>query len=76
MLLTPKDLRDLTDCARKSDQVEWLRARGWVFEVSDTGRPKVDIDEYKRHMVGGRTKGSRPATPDLSWFHGSTQKAQ
>lgn len=75
MLLTPKELHELTDCARKADQVEWLRARGWVFDLGATGRPKVDRVEYERHMIGGRTKGSRPAIPDLSWFDGPKPQA-
>jgi hypothetical protein len=76
MLLTPKELHELTDCARKDDQIEWLRARGWVFEIGTTGRPKVDSAEYERHMIGGKTKRSRPAAPDLSWFNGPQPKAQ
>jgi hypothetical protein len=55
MLLTPQELHELTDCARPSAQIEWLRARSWVFDVGVTGRPKVDRAEYERHMIGGRT---------------------
>lgn len=54
-LLTPEELHELTDCARPSAQIEWLRARSWVFEVGATGRPKVDREEYERRMIGGRT---------------------
>lgn len=57
-LLTHDELRDLTDCARRADQIEWLRKRGWVFDIGETGRPKVDRAEYERHMIGGT-----PASP-------------
>jgi hypothetical protein len=41
VLLTDEEIAQLTDCPRKSDQIEELRRRGWVFEVSSKGRPKV-----------------------------------
>jgi hypothetical protein len=75
MLLTPDELHELTDCARKGDQIEWLRARSWVFEVSDTGRPKVDKAEYERHMIGGSRKQTTKKGPDTSWY-GAPQKTQ
>jgi hypothetical protein len=76
MLLTAEQLRELTDRARARDQVEWLRARGWAFSVGVSGRPKVDIEEYRKHMISG-SAGRTPRTPqpDLSWFDGPTQKA-
>jgi uncharacterized protein DUF4224 len=74
MLLTPEELHELTDCARKGDQIEWLRARSWVFEVGITGRPKVDSEEYERHMIGGQRKPHKKG-PDTSWY-GSSQKTQ
>lgn len=73
-LLTPDELRDLTDCARHSAQIEWLRARSWVFEISTAGRPKVDREEYARHMIGGQRKQQPRKGPDISWY-GTTQKA-
>jgi hypothetical protein len=47
MFLTPDKLVELTDCKRRSDQVRWLRDRGYRFEVSAIGRPKVLIDEVR-----------------------------
>lgn len=67
MLLTPQELHELTDCARPSAQIEWLRARSWVFDVGKTGRPKVDREEYERHMIGGR-KAPQKKGPDTSWY--------
>jgi hypothetical protein len=74
MFLTPTELHELTDCARPSAQIEWLRARSWVFETGVTGRPKVDREEYERHMIGGR-RAPQKKGPDTSWY-GSAQKTQ
>lgn len=73
-LLTPDELHELTDCARPSAQVEWLRTRSWVFDIGVTGRPKVDRAEYERHMIGGSRKQTTKKGPDTSWY-GSSQKA-
>lgn len=73
-LLTPDELRELTDCARPSAQIEWLRTHLWVFVVSDAGRPKVDRAEYERHMIGGHRKQTQKKGPDTSWY-GQAQKA-
>jgi hypothetical protein len=69
-VLSPQDLRELTDCARPSGQIDWLREQGWSFTVSHTGRPKVDRAEYERHMIGGKKNTKRAAEPDLEWFNG------
>jgi hypothetical protein len=63
MFLTPGNLVELTDCKRMSDQIRWLRDRGYRFEVSAIGRPKVLIDEVRSRMLGSsptKSKGSRP----------------
>lgn len=70
-LLTPAELHQLTDCARKGDQVQWLRERGWAFDIGETGRPKVDRAEYERHMIGGGKRKEQKKGPDTSWY-GST----
>lgn len=72
MLLTPEELHQLTDCARPSAQIEWLRARSWVFDVGVTGRPKVDREEYERHMIGGR-RAPQKKGPDTSWYGKTSQ---
>lgn len=72
-LLTPKELHELTDCARKGDQIEWLRKRGWVFDIGETGRPKVDREEYARHMIGGKKQQPQKKGPDTSWYGSKTE---
>lgn len=66
ILLTPAELVALTDRARGRDQVEWLRARGWAFSIGVSGRPKVDIEEYRRQQGMSPTElpgETAPRTP-------------
>lgn len=70
MNLVPfQTLQELADRKQASEVIEWLREHNWVFEVSFSGRPKVDIEEYRRHMIGG-PETQEHHSPDLSWFHG------
>lgn len=72
MHLTPQQLEDLTDRPRASDQITWLRDRGWRFEVSAAGRPKVAVEEWRKRMVSDamQTTAAQVA-PNLEWFkHG------
>lgn len=52
--LNKQDLIELTDCKRKSDQIEWLRKQGIRFFVTKAGRPAVP----KSAVNGGETKSS------------------
>jgi hypothetical protein len=67
-LLTPEEIHELTDCQRHAGQIEWLSDRGWKYEVGTSGRPKVDREEYQRHMIGGKHKETPKKGPDLSWY--------
>lgn len=73
MLLSPEELRELTDRRTSGGQIEWLRERGWTFQVSAAGRPKVDVEEYRRHMIGGPAASPR-AKPNLSWIGDGPKK--
>lgn len=73
MLVPPEDLRELTDRRTAAGQIEWLRERGWTFQVSAAGRPKVDVEEYRRHMIGGVT-AKAPAKSNLSWIRDGSKK--
>ena len=42
MYLTDTELEELTGYARRSKQIEWLTRRGYVFEVSGSGKPVVN----------------------------------
>lgn len=52
MFLTPDELFELTDCRRKSAQIEWLRKRRWRFEVTREGFPRVARAYWQQRMVG------------------------
>lgn len=41
VFLTRDEIRELTDYKRKSDQIRWLREKGYPFEISSQGFPKV-----------------------------------
>lgn len=69
------ELQELTDRKHPLEVIGWLRDHGWRFEVSAAGRPKVDFEEWRRHMIGGKTE-KKKATPNLDWFNGQNTKAQ
>jgi hypothetical protein len=74
-LITHDELAELTDCKRAADQIAWLRARGWRFEIGVSGRPKVDRAEYDRRMIGGHHE--EPAKgPDTRWYGQETSSSQ
>jgi hypothetical protein len=50
MLITDDELVDLTGYKSAKSQVEWLRARSWIFELNRLNRPKVDREYYRRKM--------------------------
>jgi hypothetical protein len=76
LLLTADELALLTDTPQPSRQIEWLRSRGWRFEVSVAGRPKVARAYYERRMVAESITPEPPARPrfELMIEHGT--KAQ
>lgn len=60
MLMTDDELQDLTGYKTAKGQIEWLRARGWVFELNRVGRPKVDREYYRGKM--GNPRATEEAT--------------
>lgn len=50
LVLTTEELTDLTGYKAAKQQIEWLRARGWIFEINRVGRPKVDREYYRGKM--------------------------
>lgn len=59
LFLTPEQLHEVTDLVQHKAQIRWLSARGWKFEVSSTGRPRVLLAEMERHMLGTKQKQAR-----------------
>jgi len=39
--LSSEELRDLIGTSRRSQQIQWLKRRGWRFDVDVNGRPVV-----------------------------------
>lgn len=52
MFLTPADLQALTGYRRAHEQIKWLRARHWVYELGGDGRPRL-LWAYVNRMMGG-----------------------
>lgn len=52
MFLTPSDIHALTGYHRAYDQIRWLKARHWVFELGGDGRPRL-LKSYVERMLGG-----------------------
>ena len=65
MFMTPDNLVELTDRKRVSDQISWLCQRGYRFEVSATGRPKVLEEEIRARMTSSTAQKSKGCMPRL-----------
>lgn len=66
MFLTPAELRELTGCARRKDQLVWLKAKGYKHQVNALGQINV-LRAHIEHRLGA---GKPPAPePDFSVFH-------
>lgn len=58
--LEPDELADLSECKRKADQIEWLKANRIPFLVGDKGTPKV-LRATVVAMLGLPANSSGPA---------------
>jgi hypothetical protein len=66
MFLTTEELAELTEATTRSKQIEWLARRGWVFEISRLGNPKV-LRGYAASKMGLATEAPAGQTePDFS----------
>lgn len=73
MFLTASELAELTGRKHRSRQIDWLKARGWAHEVSDTGRVLV-LRSYFEARMSGLTAVAVPVRPAHNWSalnHGS-----
>lgn len=50
LCLTDEELRDLTDTAYATLQMEWLDANRWPYVMSRRGRPKVARALFEERM--------------------------
>lgn len=65
MILPPTDLHAITGYKRPADQIRWLRAAGWVFEVGGDGKPKVSRAYAERRLGGVKSKADGYVPPFL-----------
>jgi hypothetical protein len=75
VFLTGKQLADLTDARSHRKQIEWLAQRGYRFELSSRGRPKVLLSavESRLGQIGPTTRKQEPNFEGLRGY-GSHQK--
>lgn len=57
MFLTTDQVRELTGCARVTQQIEWLRAHRYAFELDAKGRPVV-LRSFVEAKLGGSAANS------------------
>lgn len=62
LLLTDDEVREVTGYKRAADQRKWLTSRGWAFEISASGKPKV-LRAHAEERMGGKR---REWAPDFS----------
>lgn len=63
MFLTAEEVSELTGYKSAKGQCEWLRLRGWIFELNRIGRPKIDREYYRRKM-GNQDAAVNTAQPN------------
>lgn len=73
MLLTEAELYELTGYKSGKSQIEWLRQRGWIFELNRLGRPKVDR-EYYRGKMGNQSTEAPTVQPNWDAIGTTTKK--
>ena len=88
LILENDELAAITGYVRLAEQRKWLKARGWLFEISATGRPIVSR-AYADQILGATVEQTpakkREWKPDVASlkkvaehgrFHGKTPRIQ
>jgi len=64
LFVTDAELQELTGYRRHADQRRWLKARGWRFEVSASGKPIVSRQHAETMLSGQREEPKRNWQPN------------
>jgi hypothetical protein len=59
LLLTADELEALTGYKLAAYQRKWLTARGWAFELSASGKPRV-LRAHAEERLGGKRREWKP----------------
>jgi len=59
MFLTNQEISELTGLRRPSAQIRWFKNRGWPFEISALGNPKV-LRVVAIARLGGSPQNEEP----------------
>ena len=65
LFLTLEELSQLTGFKTPARQVEWLRTKGWRFEINGNRRPIV-ARKYAENMLGCGVPEERSYQPNFS----------
>jgi hypothetical protein len=64
LLLTRKEIEELTGRKQPAAQARWLSQAGWKFARDSDGYPTVAREEFQRNMIGTPdSEASAPADP-------------
>lgn len=63
-LLTPDEVQEITGFKLNRLQVDWLRRKGWRFEVNAVGRPVV-ARKYAEKMLGCAEEAAAVLRPNF-----------
>ena len=58
-ILTPAEIAEITGYKRRTDQIRWLTAKGWTFEVNGAGRAVVSR-AYAESKLGAPPERAQP----------------
>ena len=64
-LLTPEEVHEITGFKLNRLQIDWLRRKGWRFEISAIGRPVV-ARKYAEKMLGCGDEFAVVARPNFA----------
>jgi hypothetical protein len=70
-VLVPEDtLADLTEAKKPSAQIRWLDSRGWPYEISSKGKPRVLMSVMLARM-GGTVSSATASGPNWDALNGT-----
>lgn len=70
LFLTPDEISMLTGFRLPSRQVQWLRSKGWRFEINGN-RQAIVARKYAEKMLGVGTGEQQGFTPNFSGLQGA-----
>lgn len=67
MYLTADNLAELTGLTQAAAQIKWLEKRGWKFERTAQGQPRVTVAYHAARLETLESATPEPVTPAQTW---------